>query len=67
MRYSDNTKKYDDAEYKKSTYDRLVLQIRKDGGHGVTVAEIREYAKEFDVSITEFVIRAIKYYINHEC
>lgn len=67
MRYNNNIKKYDDLEYKKLTYDRINLAIRKDGKQGLTVTEIKEYAEEFDVSINEFIMRAIRYYIDHEC
>ena len=50
----------------KTTYDRINLQIRKDGAQGLKVADMKDYAKDSDKSLNEWIIDAIKYYIEHE-
>ena len=54
------------TEYKNITYDRINLQIRKDGKQSVKVADMKYFAQDSGKSLNEWIIDAIKYYIEHE-
>jgi len=54
------------TEYKNTTYDRINLIIRKDGKQGIKVADMKCFAEDTGKSLNEWIIDAIKYYIEHE-
>lgn len=46
--------------YEKATYDRLSIRIRKDGGDGVTLDDIRRAAERDGQSLNAFILDALK-------
>lgn len=46
--------------YNSATYDRVTLRIRKDGGDGVTLEDIRRAAERDGQSLNAFILDAIK-------
>lgn len=46
--------------YNSATYDKVTIRIRKDGGDGVTLDEIRRAAELDGQSLNAFILDAIK-------
>lgn len=70
MLCNDNKEKFDSAKYiatyKKNTYYQINLKIRKDGKQGLKVNDMKGFAYDSGKSLNEWIIDAIKYYIDHE-
>lgn len=46
--------------YNSATYDKVTIRIRKDGGDGVTLDDIRRAAERNGQSLNAFVLDSIK-------
>lgn len=48
------------GRYERNTYDKLLLRVRRDGGDGVTAAQIRDAAAAAGQSVNAWIIEVIR-------
>ena len=51
------------TKYENKAIDKITFRLRKDGGYGVTRDEIQSEATARGMSVNEFVLSAVKYYM----
>ena len=54
------------AKYQKKTYDRIILNIRKNNEYWIDGEKLREYAEKSGLSVTNYVLKCVDFYENSD-
>lgn len=58
--YKDKSKRIKaNTKYEHNAVDKITFRLRKDGGYGITRADVQKYATEAGLSVNEYILQAV--------